>query len=170
MSVGKRILDLRLRQNKSQREVAEVTGVAVSYLSRLENDRIAPTVKTLGKIAKAFAVPVTELFDVQPASDAADRCPVSLSGSCILGHLSAARGKQPPSRSEGYSPQQLRLLRLCNFLIHTQDKQLLQALTTMLESVLALSQSRTADGETGKVRGRGGITTEPVHRRLVVVI
>lgn len=149
MSVGKRILDLRLRQKKSQREVAEATGVAVSYLSRLENDRIAPTVKTLARIAKAFAVPVTEFFEVQPASDAADRCPVSLSGHCILDHLSAARGKQPPLHNEGYSPQQLRLLRLCNVLIHTHDKQLLQALTTMLESLLALSQSRTADGEAG---------------------
>ncbi len=146
MSVGKRILDLRLRTKKSQREVAESTGLAVSYLSRLENDRITPTVKTLGKIAKAFAVPVTEFFDAQPASEAKDRCPVSLSGKCILDELSAPRGKQPPSRIEGYSPQQLKLLRLCNFLIHTQDKKLLQALTTMLESVAALSQSRAVDG------------------------
>ena len=146
MSVGKRILDVRLRQNKSQRDVAESTGLAVSYLSRLENDRITPTVKTLGKIARAFAMPVTEFFEVQPDARAEDHCPVSMSGRCIMDHLSAPRGKRPRSGGEGYSPQQLRLLRLCNFLIHTQDKKLLQALTTMLESVLALTQSRAAAG------------------------
>ena len=48
MSVGKRILQMRMELKKSQRELCESTGLAVSHLSRLENDRIAPTVKTLG--------------------------------------------------------------------------------------------------------------------------
>ncbi|MBI2357874.1 MAG: helix-turn-helix domain-containing protein [Deltaproteobacteria bacterium] len=144
MSVGKRILELRLRSRKSQREVGESTGLAVSYLSRLENDRIAPTVRTLGKIAKAFGVSLTAFFDSEPILEAADRCPVSLSGKCILDQLYMARGKKPQERIEGYSPRQLQVLRLCNFLVHTQDTHLLQTLRTMLESLLALSQSRAA--------------------------
>lgn len=144
MSVGKRILELRLRLKKSQREVRESTGLAVSYLSRLENDRITPTVRTLGKIAKAYGLPLPAFFDSEPVLEAADRCPVSLSGKCILDQLYIARGKKPKERIEGYSPQQLQLLRLCNFLIHTQDTHLLQVLRTMLESLLALSESRAA--------------------------
>jgi hypothetical protein len=45
---------------------------------------------------------------------------------------------------EGYSPQQLEALRLCNYLLHARDKELLRALITVLNSFLALSESRAA--------------------------
>ncbi|MGW8178327.1 MAG: helix-turn-helix domain-containing protein, partial [bacterium] len=48
-NVGKRILRLRLERKKTQREVSELTGLAVSYLSRLENGRITPSIPTLTK-------------------------------------------------------------------------------------------------------------------------
>ena len=132
------------------------TGLAVSYLSRLENDRITPTVKTLDRIAKAFDVSVTQFFETHPAADAKDRCPVSLSGKCILDQLSAPRGKKANAGNESYSPAQLQVLRLCNFLIHTRDHQMLAVLTTILESLLALRESRAANCRTGDVRGRLG--------------
>ena len=143
MSVGKRILQLRQRSKKSQREVAKSTGLAVSYLSRLENDRITPTVRTLGKIAKAFEVSPAAFFESAPVLEAADRCPVSLSGQCILDQLHVARGKKPKERREAYSSQQLQVLRLCDFLLHTQDKHLVLVLNTMLKSLLALSEKKT---------------------------
>lgn len=142
MSVGKRILQMRTELNRSQRNLSESTGLAVSYLSRLENDRIAPTVKTLGKIATAFGVSVSALFEPAPVLEAADLCPVSLSGGCILDQLHVGRGKKPKGSTEGYSPEQLKALRLCNFLLQTRDKEMMRVLVTMLKSLLALSEKK----------------------------
>ena len=94
-----------IASKKTQQEVAESSGVAISYLSRLENDRIAPTVRTLGRIATAMKVPLTSLFDAGEVLEAADRCPVSLSGSCILDQVFAGRGQNPKVNVESYSPQ-----------------------------------------------------------------
>jgi transcriptional regulator with XRE-family HTH domain len=105
MTTGKRIQWIRLQAKKTQQEVAESSGVAISYLSRLENDRIAPTVRTLGRIATAMKVPLTSLFDAGEVLEAADRCPVSLSGSCILDQVFAGRGQNPKVNVESYSPQ-----------------------------------------------------------------
>jgi len=142
MSTGKQIQWVRLQAKKTQQELAQSSGLAVSYLSRIENDRIAPTVRTLGKIASALRVPVTSFFAAEEVLEASDRCPVSMSGKCILDQVFAGRGQNPAPDIESYSPQQLQALRLCNFLLHTRDKELLRTLITLLKSLLALSESR----------------------------
>ncbi len=144
MSTGKKIQWIRLQSKKTQEQVAQSSGLAVSYLSRLENDRIAPTVRTLGRIATALRVPVSSFFDADEVLEASDRCPVSLSGKCILDQVFAGRGRNPVSSAESYSPQQLQALRMCNFLLHSRDKEMLRTLTTILKSLLALSESRRA--------------------------
>jgi transcriptional regulator with XRE-family HTH domain len=142
MSTGKQIQWVRLQAKKTQQELAQSSGLAVSYLSRIENDRIAPTVRTLGKIASALRVPVTSFFAAEEMLEASDHCPVSMSGKCILDQVIAGRGHNPAPDIESYSPQQLQALRLCNFLLHTRDKELLRTLITLLKSLLALSESR----------------------------
>lgn len=140
MSVGRRIHQLRLESGITQRQLGETTGLAVSYLSRVENGKLTPTVPTLTKIAGALSVPLTALFDAEPVLEARDLCPVSLSGKCILDHLFVGRGKRPTKGVEGYSREQLEALRLCNFLLHTRDKEILRTLLTMLKGLLALKQ------------------------------
>ena len=141
MSVGKRILRLRLERQLTQRDISEETGLAVSYLSRLENGRITPTIPTLSKIAQALGVDVTAFFGQETHTDTDDKCPVSSSGRCVLDQLLVGRGRKPDTRWEGYTPQQLDLLRLCDFLIHTGDKDILSSLSTLLEALLSLSGS-----------------------------
>jgi transcriptional regulator with XRE-family HTH domain len=141
MSVGKRILRLRLERQLTQRDISEETGLAVSYLSRLENGRITPTIPTLSKIAQALGVDVTAFFGQETQTDTDDKCPVSSSGRCVLDQLLVGRGRKPDTRWEGYTPQQLDLLRLCDFLIHTGDKDILSSLSTLLEALLSLSGS-----------------------------
>ncbi len=140
MSVGRKIHQLRSESHITQRELGEATGLAVSYLSRVENGRLTPTVPTLTKIAGALAVPLTALFDAGAPLEARDQCPVSLSGRCILDHLFTGRGKRVRKGVEGYSREQLEALRLCNFLLHTKDKELLRTLLTILKGLLALKQ------------------------------
>ena len=144
MSTGKQIQWIRLQAKKTQQELAQSSGLAVSYLSRIENDRIAPTVRTLGRIATALRVPVTSFFAAEEVLEASDHCPVSISGKCILDQVFAGRGQDPAPDVESYSPQQLQALRLCNFLLHTRDKELLRTLITLLKSLLALSEARKA--------------------------
>lgn len=143
MSVGRKIRQLRLDSRITQRELGETTGLAVSYLSRVENGRLTPTLPTLTKIAGALSVPLTALFDVTATLEARDACPVSLSGRCILDHLFVGRGKRPTEGAEAYSREQLEALRLCNFLLHTGDKQLLRTLLTILNGLLAVKQGQT---------------------------
>jgi transcriptional regulator with XRE-family HTH domain len=143
MNVGKKILKLRLQAKLSQREISVLSGLAVSYLSRLENDRITPSIKTLKKISQALGVPLTALLDREVASEApAERCPVSPSGRCIMNQLFAGRGRKPKTQSETYSPQQLELLRLCNLLLQTDNKEIFTALSVIMKSFLALTEAQ----------------------------
>jgi transcriptional regulator with XRE-family HTH domain len=141
MSVGRRIHQLRSEYRITQRELGEVTGLAVSYLSRVENGRLTPTLPTLTKIAGALSVPLAALFEAKATLEAKDACPVSLSGRCILDHPFVGRGKRPKKGAEAYSRDQLEALRLCNFLLHMGDKQLLGTLLTMLKGLLALKEA-----------------------------
>lgn len=151
MSVGKRILRLRLEANRTQREISEDTGLAVSYLSRLENGRITPTIPTLTKIANSLGVDVTAFFGHEPPLQTGDRCPVSSSGRCVLDQLLVGRGRRPDIHWEGYTPQQLELLRLCDYLIHTGDKEILTGLFTVMEALLSYANSPDRE-ENKKVR------------------
>lgn len=138
MSVGRRIRQLRLKTKKTQREISESTGLAVSYLSRLENGRITPSVRTLTKLSGALGVPVTSFFDSERVLEQGDRCPVSLSGRCILEHAFVGRGRRP-NTPEPYSQKQLEILRQCNYLLHKGDKELLMTLSTVMKSLLLLT-------------------------------
>ncbi|MFZ0430003.1 MAG: helix-turn-helix transcriptional regulator [Acidobacteriota bacterium] len=161
MSVGKRILRLRLDANKTQREISEETGLAVSYLSRLENGRITPTIPTLTKISKALGVNVTAFFGQEPALESGDRCPVSTSGRCVLDQLLVGRGRKPDTKWEGYTPQQLELLRLCDYLIHSGDKEIMSSLSTMLEALLSFSGSKERIEKRHSLRSRRGPRRRP---------
>lgn len=55
MTIGKRILELRKRQNITQVELVKRTGMKREYISSLENDHLKnPTWNTIKKIAGAF--------------------------------------------------------------------------------------------------------------------
>jgi len=141
MSVGRRILQLRLKSKKSQREVGNETGLAISYLSRLVNGHVNPSVGTLAKISAAFGVSLSSFFDGESVLEAGDRCPVSPSGRCILDQPFVNRGRKPKSGLECYSPQQLKILRMCSLLLQTGQPHIVRSLSTLIESLLALASS-----------------------------
>jgi transcriptional regulator with XRE-family HTH domain len=142
MTLGKRILELRLKSKRTQQQVCQLTGLAVSYLSRLENDRMSPSIRTLTKISEALHVPLTSFFDDEPVLEANDRCPVSLSGRCILDQLFVGQGRRPEKDQESYSPQQLEILRACNSLLHTGDKEIVKMLSLLMKSLTNKAGSR----------------------------
>lgn len=140
MGIGPRIQRLRVDAHRTQRSVAAGAGLAAEYLSRLENDRVTPTTRTLLKIAKSLKVPVSAFFDGEARLEAGDRCPVSASGRCILDHLHAGRGVGPKLSIERYSRDQLEALRICDFLVHNGSPDVQRTLATVLKSLFALSE------------------------------
>ncbi len=46
----------------TQRDVQRATGLLVQYISRVENERVTPSVDTLTKMAVALRVPLYRLF------------------------------------------------------------------------------------------------------------
>ena len=61
--VGSRLRQLRDAQELSGREVAERAGVSPSYLSRLENGHLSPTITTLARIVQALGEPLARVFE-----------------------------------------------------------------------------------------------------------
>jgi transcriptional regulator with XRE-family HTH domain len=125
----------------TQRELGVAAGLAVTYLSRVENSRLTPSIPTLTRIADALEVPMSALFDASRLEEK-DLCPVSLSGRCILDQKHLGRGRKPDKDVETYTREQLEILRLCNLLLHSQDKDLLRALQTLMKGLLVLKQAK----------------------------
>lgn len=59
---GKRLKDLRKRYKYSQSELSALTNMDKGSLQRIERG-YNPTLKTLRKIANAFEISLSELFD-----------------------------------------------------------------------------------------------------------
>src|SRR5213594_3893218 len=66
MSFGKRIKELRTQRGMTQRQLAELTHVDFTYLSKIENDRLehTPSIKTLQDLARALKVDELELMQL----------------------------------------------------------------------------------------------------------
>src|SRR5215469_965687 len=62
MIIGERLRALREERRLSQGDIEKKTGLLRCYLSRVENGHTVPSVETLEKIARAFEVPLYQLF------------------------------------------------------------------------------------------------------------
>ena len=136
MSIGTRIIQLRNQMDMTQRDLGERTGLAGSYLSRIENRHLEPRPHTLRKIAAALGVPMSDLFQERPAELGTLRCAITTSGRCIANMLRSGRGKPADPHAEQYSPRQVQLLRMANYLIQTADARLLDSLEVLLSALL----------------------------------
>ncbi|MCZ7645006.1 MAG: helix-turn-helix domain-containing protein [Planctomycetota bacterium] len=59
--LGARVKALRERDGLTLEELSAKTGIAISNLSRLEHDKVNPSIKTLARVAKALGVDVAGL-------------------------------------------------------------------------------------------------------------
>jgi len=60
--IGDRLRELREQKNMSQGDIEERTGLIRCYISRVENGHTVPAIETLEKFARAFDVPMYQLF------------------------------------------------------------------------------------------------------------
>ena len=109
--LGQRVAAHRSQLGLTQTVVARRAGLAASYLSRIENGRIFPTVPTAQKIATALRVPLSELLKPPPPENKNKGCPVTAKGACLIDLIDPKWGFTSRSRAERYTPRQIRLLR-----------------------------------------------------------
>ncbi len=62
MIIGDRLRQLREAKNLSQGDIEKRTGLLRCYISRVENSHTVPAIETLEKMARAFEVPMYQLF------------------------------------------------------------------------------------------------------------
>lgn len=61
-AVGAQVRFLRTQLGISSRKLADLSGMSVSALSKIENGRISPSLQALSSLAKALNVPIATLF------------------------------------------------------------------------------------------------------------
>jgi DNA-binding XRE family transcriptional regulator len=143
MSIGTRVMQIRNQKGLSQRQLSERSGIAGSYLSRIENRRLEPRPKTLRKIAEALGIPVSDLFQERPTGSGTLQCVITSSGNCIMELLRSSHAKPARPGTENYSPRQLHLLRMTNYLIQTGDARTLDTLEVLVNALLSADQSKS---------------------------
>ncbi len=62
MIIGERLREMREEKKLSQGDIEKRTGLLRCYISRVENGHTVPAVETLEKMARAFEVPLYQLF------------------------------------------------------------------------------------------------------------
>lgn len=155
MSIGTRIIQLRNQRGMTQRDLSARTGLAGSYLSRIENRHLEPRPRTLRKIAAALGVPMSELFQERSAKLGTLQCAITTSGNCVMDMLRSSHGKSAGPRGESYSPRQLQLLRMACYLIETADARLLDSLDILLSALLSAEQHKLPGRENTFVPSAG---------------
>jgi transcriptional regulator with XRE-family HTH domain len=71
LKLGGKIRDLRLKRQRTLRQVAEMTGLSVPLLSQVENSAVSPPVATLLKISKALQVGIGYFFREEESKERA---------------------------------------------------------------------------------------------------
>ena len=61
--LGKRIKELRLEKNLTQSDLAEIIDMHYSYPGEIERAEKKPSLDTIIKLANAFSIKVSELFN-----------------------------------------------------------------------------------------------------------
>ena len=147
MSIGKSVLRLRQEKGLTQGELSRRSRMATSYISRIENNRIQPTMSTLGRIAEALGVSVSSLFELEErvAESEVHKCPVSSTGRCIGDMIRSQHGRLPAGRQAAYTREVVRMLKMTDYIAVHGSRELRRTLTVVLESLtLRASESKEA--------------------------
>ena len=77
---------------------------------------------------------LTDLLDAEGIGITLHRCPISVTSACMGERVFKARPRYFKIHIQRYSPQQLELLRLCNYLVRFGDPTLRNLLECLLRS------------------------------------
>lgn len=72
-TIGLRLKELRKSHKLSMRELAVMSGVSISLISKIETGQVAPTVLSLQKLVESMDVELYEFFMNKPTNDPSDQ-------------------------------------------------------------------------------------------------
>lgn len=133
--IGRRLAAARLQRHLSQGTVARRSGLAPSYISRIENGKVHPTFRTVQRIADAIQVPLGELTGpVRGKGKKHGPCPITRTGDCLL---DLVRSEVKPAASDGtFTPSEIRLLRRFARWVHRVPRDRQRAMEILLQELL----------------------------------
>jgi transcriptional regulator with XRE-family HTH domain len=134
--LGQRVAAHRSQLGLTQTVVARRAGLAASYLSRIENGKIFPTVPTAQKIATALRVPLSELLKPAPPQKKSKGCPVTSKGTCLIDLIDPKWGFTSNSRAERYTPRQIRLMRQFTALVRKGTPEQIKSFEVLVSDLL----------------------------------
>jgi transcriptional regulator with XRE-family HTH domain len=73
MDIGKRLALIRTKNGVSQEALSEITGISRGHITKMENDKVSPTVQTLENYLAACGSTLTELFESKTPLDYANK-------------------------------------------------------------------------------------------------
>ena len=62
VAIGRQVRSVRTRQNMTVADLAQLTGLSIGMLSKIENGHTSPSLTTLQTLADVFSVPITSFF------------------------------------------------------------------------------------------------------------
>ena len=90
--VGDRVRAIRRDLGFTMAQYAEAAGVSIGMLSKIEHGRTAPSIATLGRLARAGNVPITSLF--RGLEEEHDAVVVRAGEGVEIIHSSSGRGRR----------------------------------------------------------------------------
>ncbi|MDR1044434.1 MAG: XRE family transcriptional regulator [Candidatus Adiutrix sp.] len=63
LRIGSVLKKLRLEKGLTLQQLADMASVTAAYISKLENEKVSPSIQTLHKIAEALKVSIIEFFE-----------------------------------------------------------------------------------------------------------
>jgi transcriptional regulator with XRE-family HTH domain len=133
--LGRRIAARRHQRGLSQTILARRVGIDPSYLSRIENGKVHPTIRTGLKISNALRMSLDELVGPSPPDRRNQICPVSGSGQCLLDLIDTGSGPGQGPLVERYTPRQVRLMRRFAGLLHESRPELVRAMEILVGEI-----------------------------------
>jgi len=134
--LGQRVAAHRSQLGLTQTVVAKRAGLAASYLSRIENGKIFPTVPTAQKIATALRIPLGELLKPAPPQKKGSGCPVTAKGACLIDLIDPKWGFSSSSHAERYTPRQIRLVRQFTALVRKGSPEQIKSFEVLVGGLL----------------------------------
>lgn len=62
MNIGTKIKESRIKKNLSQKELADITGISQTYISKIEENKRQPTLSKVIKLANALDMSIESLI------------------------------------------------------------------------------------------------------------
>lgn len=127
--VGRRLAAARLARGLAQNEVARRAKIAPSYLSRIENSKVHPTIGMTMQILGALGASPDEVLGSAASRASRGPCPVTSQGHCLLDLI------RPVKQEGAFTPREVRLIRRFASWVEGAEPARLRAMEILLEDL-----------------------------------